>query len=32
MRLACRNGDKIIAVNGEPVDYFENLRAKVLLG
>jgi len=30
--IGLRNGDKIIAINGEPVDYFENLGAQVILG
>lgn len=30
--IGLRNGDKIVAVNGEPVDYFENLGAQVILG
>jgi regulator of sigma E protease len=30
--IGLRNGDKILAVNGEPVDYFENLGAQVILG
>jgi regulator of sigma E protease len=30
--IGLRNGDKIVSVNGETVDYFENLSAKVLLG
>ena len=30
--IGLRNGDKIIAVNGEPVEYFENLGAQVILG
>ncbi len=30
--VGLRNGDKILAVNGEPVDYFENLVPKILLG
>ena len=31
-QIGLRNGDKILAVNGEPVDYFENLGAQVILG
>ncbi|MGZ8508780.1 MAG: RIP metalloprotease RseP, partial [Chitinophagaceae bacterium] len=30
--IGLRNGDKILAVNGKPVDYFENLGAQVILG
>lgn len=30
--IGLRNGDKILAVNGEPVDYFENLGLQVILG
>ena len=30
--IGLRSGDKILAVNGEPVDYFENLGAQVILG
>lgn len=30
--IGLRNGDKILAVNGEPVNYFENLGAQVILG
>ncbi|MGK2862637.1 MAG: RIP metalloprotease RseP [Chitinophagaceae bacterium] len=30
--IGLRNGDKILSVNGEPVDYFENLGAQVILG
>ena len=30
--IGLRNGDKIISINGEPVDYFENLGAQVILG
>jgi regulator of sigma E protease len=30
--IGLKNGDKILAVNGEPVDYFENLGAQVILG
>ncbi len=30
--VGLRNGDKIVAVNGEAVDYFENLVPKILLG
>jgi regulator of sigma E protease len=30
--IGLRNGDKIVSVNGEPVDYFENLGAQVILG
>lgn len=31
-KIGLRNGDHILAVNGEPVDYFENLGAQVILG
>jgi regulator of sigma E protease len=31
-KIGLKNGDHILAVNGEPVDYFENLPAKVILG
>lgn len=30
--IGLRNGDKIVSVNGKPVDYFENLGAQVILG
>ncbi|HMR93351.1 MAG TPA: RIP metalloprotease RseP [Chitinophagaceae bacterium] len=30
--IGLKNGDKIVAVNDEPVDYFENLGAQVILG
>ena len=30
--IGLKNGDKLLAVNGEPVDYFENLGAQVILG
>ena len=30
--IGLRNGDKLLAVNGDPVDYFENLGAQVILG
>ena len=30
--IGLKNGDKILAVNGEPVTYFEDLPGKVLLG
>ena len=30
--IGLRNGDKIEAVNGEPVNYFEEIPAKILLG
>ena len=30
--IGLKNGDKILAVNGEPVDYFENLGAQIILG
>ncbi len=30
--IGLKNGDKIISVNGEPVDYFENLGAQIILG
>jgi regulator of sigma E protease len=30
--IGLRNGDKIIAVNGEPVNYFDDLPAKIVLG
>jgi regulator of sigma E protease len=30
--LGLRNGDKILAVNDKPVDYFESLNAELLLG
>jgi regulator of sigma E protease len=31
-KIGLRNGDHILAVNGEPVEYFENLGAQVILG
>ncbi|MCG2616778.1 RIP metalloprotease RseP [Terrimonas sp. NA20] len=31
-QIGLRNGDKIISVNGKPVDYLENLSLQVLLG
>ncbi len=30
--IGLKNGDKILAINGEPVKYFEDLAGKVLLG
>ncbi len=30
--IGLKNGDKILAVNDKPVDYFENLGAQVILG
>jgi regulator of sigma E protease len=30
--IGLRNGDKILAVNGEPVNYFDDLPAKIILG
>jgi regulator of sigma E protease len=30
--IGLQNGDKIITINGKPVDYYENLNAAVLLG
>src|SRR5690606_4435762 len=30
--IGLRSGDKITAVNGEPVTYFEDLAAKILIG
>jgi regulator of sigma E protease len=30
--VGLRNGDKILAVNDKPVDYYENLNAQVILG
>lgn len=30
--IGLKNGDKILSINGEPVDYFENLGAQVILG
>ncbi len=30
--IGLRNGDKIISVNGEPIEYFNDLPAKILLG
>ena len=30
--IGFQNGDKIVSINGEPVDYFENLPAKIILG
>lgn len=30
--IGLKNGDKIISINGESVDYFENLGAQVILG
>jgi regulator of sigma E protease len=32
MRMGLQNGDKIKSVNGEPVKYFDDLPAKILLG
>lgn len=31
-KIGLQNGDHILAVNGKPVDYFENLGAQVILG
>jgi len=30
--IGLQNGDKIVSINGEPVDYYENLSAKTILG
>ncbi len=30
--IGLRSGDKIVSINGEPVDYLENLPAKIILG
>ncbi len=30
--IGLRNGDKIVSVNGEPVEYFNEIPAKILLG
>ncbi|MGH2564762.1 MAG: site-2 protease family protein, partial [Ginsengibacter sp.] len=30
--LGLKNGDKIVAVNGEPIQYFNDLPAKIILG
>lgn len=30
--IGLKNGDKIVSINGKPVDYFENLGAQVILG
>jgi regulator of sigma E protease len=30
--IGLQNGDTILSINGEPVDYFENLAAQVILG
>ncbi len=30
--IGLKNGDKVLAVNGEPVKYFDDLRGKILLG
>ncbi len=30
--IGLRNGDKILAVNGEPIKYFDDLPAKIILG
>ena len=30
--IGLKNGDKIVSINGETVDYFENLSARVILG
>jgi len=30
--IGLRNGDKILAVNGEPINYFDDLPAKIILG
>jgi regulator of sigma E protease len=32
IRMGLQNGDKIKSVNGEPVEYFDDLPAKILLG
>jgi regulator of sigma E protease len=32
MNLGLKTGDKILAVNNKPVDYFEDLNAQLLLG
>lgn len=31
-KMGLRNGDKIIAVNGDSIKYFDNVQAKVLIG
>lgn len=31
-KIGLQNGDKIVAVNGEPIQYFDELNAKILLG
>jgi regulator of sigma E protease len=31
-KIGLQNGDKIEAVNGEPVEYFDDVRAKIFLG
>jgi regulator of sigma E protease len=30
--IGLRNGDKIISVNGEPIEYFDDIPSKILLG
>ncbi len=30
--IGLKNGDKIEAINGEPIEYFDNIPAKILLG
>lgn len=31
-KIGLQNGDQIVSVNGEKIDYFDNLNAKILLG
>ena len=31
-KIGLRNGDQIIAINGEPVEYFDKLNARILVG
>lgn len=30
--IGLKNGDKIVSINGEPIQYFDDLNAKILLG
>src|SRR5437868_5389005 len=32
IKLGFQNGDKIISVNGDPINYFEEIQSKVLIG
>ncbi len=31
-KIGLKDGDKIVAVNGEPIEYFDDLNAKILMG